>query len=206
MQWKLRQREGSNGVSRATRVFAELARLFADVQSLKVFVGGGTEESRYFGFEKAEVDGELAAVVGEMAKDGVGDRDASRILRYGIAAHFESPGLREMFVSGGLERAAGVGYGFIQAGEEVGFGRERLGAKFGTFRAIEVELVAIDDEGDPADHAGDYGSKVAELHGARVRFEVAVAFRDALDSFAGGGGFTVELSEEVVLEDHGVSP
>ena len=64
MQWKLRQREGSNGVSRATRVFAELAGLFADVQSLKVFVGGGAEEGGDLGFKKAEVDRELAAVVG----------------------------------------------------------------------------------------------------------------------------------------------
>ena len=32
--------------------------------------------------------------------------------------------------------------------------------------------------------------------------EVVMSFRKALDGFAGGGGFTVELGEEVVLEDH----
>ena len=36
--------------------------------------------------------------------------------------------------------------------------------------------------------------------------EVAVAFGEAVDGFAGGGGFTVELGEEVVLEDHPLSP
>lgn len=95
--------------------------------------------------------------------------------------------------------APGVGDGGVETGEEFGFAGKRLGAELGAFWAIKVQFVAVDDEGDPADHASDYGGEIAELHGARVRLEVDVALGEAVDGFASGGGFTVELGEEVVL-------
>ena len=49
---------------------------------LEALVGGGAEERGNFGFEEAEIDGELSAMMGEMAEDGVGDHDAARVLRY----------------------------------------------------------------------------------------------------------------------------
>jgi len=99
----------------------------------------------------------------------------------------------------------GVRNGNVEAGEEFGFCCERFGAKFGTFRGVQVELVAVDDESDPAEHTRDHGGKIAEFHRAWMGFEVVVAFGETVDGFAGGGSFTVELGEEVVLEDHGFS-
>ena len=58
---------------------------------LHVLVGGGSVERGYLGINKAQIDRELAAMVGKMAEDGVGDHDASRILRDRSPAHFERP-------------------------------------------------------------------------------------------------------------------
>ena len=58
-----------------------------------MLVGGGAEQGGDFCFEEAEVDGELAAMMGEMTEDRVGNHDAAGILGDGVAAHFESPRL-----------------------------------------------------------------------------------------------------------------
>ena len=66
--------------------------------------------------------------------------------------------------------------------------------------AVEIEFIAVDHEGDPAEHAGDEGGEVAKFHGTLMGFKAVVAFGNALDGFAGGCCFAVQLGEKEILE------
>jgi hypothetical protein len=52
----------------------------------------------------------------------------------------------------------------VEAGKEVGFAGKGFGAKAFRVGCIKVEFVAVDHEGDPAQHTGDEGGEIAKFH------------------------------------------
>jgi hypothetical protein len=62
---------------------------------------------------QAQIDGELAAVMGEMAEDSVGDHEIARLLVNDMTAHFEGPWvtLRVDFDAEGHARFVAPGFG-----------------------------------------------------------------------------------------------
>jgi hypothetical protein len=87
---------------------------------------------------------------------------------------------------------------------KLGLGRQSSRAETLAGGVVEIELVALDHEGDPAEDAGDQGSEVAEFHGALVGSEVVETFGDAVERFADEDGLAVELVEKELAERDGL--
>src|SRR5215472_11706397 len=105
----------------------------------------------------AQIDRELTAMMGQMTEDRVRNHDVARILRERCAAHFESPRLSQMFVGCGLKSTACIGHGAVEACKKFGSAGKWFSSKGGRLWSFEVEFVAIDNKGDPAQHACDEG-------------------------------------------------
>ena len=82
----------------------------------------------------------------------------------GLPPILNAQGVAKMIVGCRSKSAAGVFDSGVEAGEEVGFAVKGFGAETFGVGCIKVEFVAIDHEGDPAEHAGDKGGEIAEFH------------------------------------------
>ena len=64
----------------------------------KPLVCGGAIKRGNGGLVEAQIDGELAAMVGEVAEDCVRDHEISRLLLNDLSVHFECPEREQMLV------------------------------------------------------------------------------------------------------------
>ena len=84
-----------------------------------LLVGRGALEGGDAGFVETQIGGELAAMMGKMAKDAVGDRHVAGLRKGDPAADFEGPRAKQVHVETGFESAAGVGHTFVESGGHV---------------------------------------------------------------------------------------
>ena len=73
------------------------------------FIGGRAIEGRYCGFIQPQVHGQLSAVVGQMAEDGVGDHDVTSAFREHAIAGDQPPAIEQVLLVRAFQCALRLG-------------------------------------------------------------------------------------------------
>ena len=144
----------------------------------------------------------LPAMVGKVAKDGVGDHDVANVFRQHAMAGEEPPAGVQMLLVRALEGAFGAGEALIQQFDELGACFHGAGAKLVACRIFEVQLIAFDHEGDPGRHRGNERGKISQRHGLLVRFPVIAPLGHAVEHFAVQRRLLLKLLQEKLLQFH----
>lgn len=158
----------------------------------RVFVGAGAVDGWDGNVEKAQVDGELAAVVIEVVEHDVAYQLNPRDGENFLAVRAEAPDSGRVLLGQIFEIMLGGLHAGLEGIEDFLFIFWLRGNK-----AVGPDLVHLflRNDANTAGDAGDVVREFAERHGFGVRRPVEFVGGNAVEDAAGGGGFTVKFVE-----------